>query len=501
VAEDPGYQILVADDERVVREVLFDLLSDQGYSVTTVCDGREALDKLRRHNFDLIMADLRLPVVDGIALLDEIARMRTKIATIIITGHGTVETALAAMKKGAYDYIIKPFKVEEILRAVERALESARLEKENVALREALSLYRISEAMSSSLSLDKVLRVIVEAALWEADADQVVLHFREWLTGRFVEKISLPARNRPSSSLSGRVRPEKILDRMGDGPAVLLHDDQARALLNEGGAGQEEVVSFLAVPLKTTDAVVGLLNAFSFTPGYYFSEGQSKTFSIMASRAAVAIENARLHESLQESVRQAIESLAAAIETKDPYIHGHSQRVTGYAQSLATTLGLGRREVEVIGHAAMVHDIGKIGLRYEALNKPGKLTPEEWRIVKLHTELGRQILEPMTFFHEIIPIVYFHHERFDGAGFPSGRQGNRIPMGARILTVADAYDAMTSDRTYRNALSTLDAVGELMHHAGSQFDPDLVAHFADIVQDLVQSADEEEDRDEEDRDE
>jgi HD-GYP domain-containing protein (c-di-GMP phosphodiesterase class II) len=144
-------------------------------------------------------------------------------------------------------------------------------------------------------------------------------------------------------------------------------------------------------------------------------------------------------------------------------------------------MGLDERKVEEIRCAAMLHDIGKIGLALESLNKPGRLTREEEAVFRTHPRMGCKILGPIRFFENLIPIIYHHHERYDGKGYPEGKAGEKIPLGARILAVADAFDAMTSDRSYREAMKEKDAVRELCNHSGSQFDPIVVETFVEIV--------------------
>jgi HD-GYP domain-containing protein (c-di-GMP phosphodiesterase class II) len=198
--------------------------------------------------------------------------------------------------------------------------------------------------------------------------------------------------------------------------------------------------------------------------------------SIVGSRAAAAIENARLYEDLQATFQQTIEGLAQAIDKMDRYTAGHSGRVAMYASYLATRLGLDAHQLVIVRQSALMHDIGKIGCVMN-LNKPGKLTQDEYEIFKKHPGFGRDILDPIKFLHPLIPGVHLHHERWDGRGYPLGLKGNDVPLMARIIAVADTYDAMTSDRAYRRALPHEVAVNEIERCSGSQFDPEVSATF------------------------
>ncbi|HKO90155.1 MAG TPA: response regulator, partial [Polyangiaceae bacterium] len=162
-------RILVVDDEQVIREILADFLSMEGFWVRTAEDGSAALVELSRNQYDLVLSDLKMPVMGGLELLKAISEHTPNVVTIIMTGFGTVETAIDAMKKGAYDYILKPFKVEEVVHTIRRGLEKQRLTAENIRLKEALSLYKVSEAIANSLSLDEVIRTVIDAALDEVE--------------------------------------------------------------------------------------------------------------------------------------------------------------------------------------------------------------------------------------------------------------------------------------------------------------------------------------------
>jgi HD-GYP domain-containing protein (c-di-GMP phosphodiesterase class II) len=235
---------------------------------------------------------------------------------------------------------------------------------------------------------------------------------------------------------------------------------------------------------------------FSFTAGKKFDEGHRKMLAVLASRSASAIESARLYEdlrstnqslvqantSLEEMFQQTVAGFAQALEESDMYTRGHSERVAVYSEVLARGLTLPASEIRRTVQAGVMHDVGKIGVRYDMLNKPGKLTPEEVAVFRQHPEKGKRILEPVPCLHGLIDGCWCHHEWFDGGGYPRGLAGDRIPLVGRIVAVADAYDAMTSDRAYRRALPHEVAIGEIERCAGTQFDPELAAAFVRLIE-------------------
>ncbi len=176
-----------------------------------------------------------------------------------------------------------------------------------------------------------------------------------------------------------------------------------------------------------------------------------------------------------------IKVLALALDARDHYTHGHSQEVTEYAVEIAREIGLSFKEIDIIRDAGILHDIGKIGIADAVLLKPGKLTDEEYAEIKKHPVIGKKILEPVKCLADKIPLIYHHHERFDGTGYPDGLAGDNIPLGARILAVADSYQAMTSTRPYRKALPTLVAIAELIRFKARQFDPIIVDAFLRVL--------------------
>ncbi len=196
---------------------------------------------------------------------------------------------------------------------------------------------------------------------------------------------------------------------------------------------------------------------------------------------AIAIDNARLYQDLEATFLGTISALAAAVDAKDPYTYGHSNDVTEYSIAIAEQLLLSDFEIETIRIAATLHDIGKIGIDASILNKPGKLSLEERAIVNRHPAIGVNILESLDFLKDAVPLILFHHERFDGEGYPSGITDGSIPLGARIIAVADSFNAMTSDRPYRKALSLQQAIEELQNNAGTQFDPTVVEAFLKVL--------------------
>jgi response regulator RpfG family c-di-GMP phosphodiesterase len=488
-------RILVVDDERVIREILAEFLSLEGFSVHTVEDGEKALTELRLHPYDLLITDLKMPRLSGLQLLEKVEAERLGVLTVLMTGFGTVETAIEAMKKGAYDYLLKPFKVEEVIHVVERALYRQRLQAENIRLREALTIYKVSEAIALSHEIERILDVVLRAAIEEVKADVATLHLRDPRSGHYEERVKIvAAESEPHHSLPSPAF-GVLTDQFASGVPILAHGGKASRFFTESSA-PADLASFVAVPLQVRGDMVGVLNVFSFTQGKKFDEGHRKMLSVLASRAASAIDNARLYgelreknvslekanQSLEEMFQQTVAGFAQALEESDLYTRGHSERVAVYSEVLARGLTLPDVEIRRVVQAGVMHDVGKIGVRYDMLNKPGKLTPEEIAVFRQHPEKGKRILEPVPCLHGLVDGCWCHHEWFDGGGYPRGLMGHNIPLVGRIVSIADAYDAMTSDRAYRRALTHEVAVGEIERCAGTQFDPELSDAFVKLIE-------------------
>ncbi|HKU39704.1 MAG TPA: HD domain-containing phosphohydrolase [Polyangiales bacterium] len=475
---DESPRILVVDDEEVIRDILADFLSMEGFEVRTAADGNAALRELTRGHCDIVLSDLKMPNMGGIELLEVIAREWPQLVTIIMTGFGTVETAIDAMKRGAYDYIMKPFKMEEVVHTVRRGLERRKLAAENLRLKEALSLYKVSEAIAASLSLDEVMRNVTDAALHEVDADLVCVWLQDG-SGEFFERARVQHPRFEPAGATGVLSCTKLIEHFADDKRLRVHGE--RCLPFFAREPELPVASLVATQLTMSGRAIGFLVALSFSSNRIFDEGQRKLLSIVSDRAAAAIENAKLYEDLKATFSQTIKGLASAIDKMDRYTAGHSTRVAAYAQVLAIKLGLPAEQVELVRQAALMHDIGKIGCVMN-LNKPGILTDREYEVFKLHPGYGRDILEPIEFLAPLIPGVHLHHERWDGRGYPLGLRAQNIPLIARIISVADAYDAMTSDRAYRRALPHSVTMTEIQSCAGSQFDPDVAGEFSEAIQ-------------------
>ena len=496
-------RILVVDDERVIREILSDFLGLEGYVVRTVEDGVQALEELQKRSYNLVLSDLKMPKMNGLDLIEKITELGIPVLTVIMTGFGTVETAIEAMKHGAYDYILKPFKVEEVLHIVKRGLDRQRLQHENLRLKDALSIYKISEAIATSLSVEKVLDLVLDAVLDAVDADIVNLllerpgdvHSASDAPGAFIEHARKVSPRFEPSETAPPLNLGEVLPLLQDDKPLLVHGARAHRFLS--GPPEKRLVSFCSIPLKLKGRIVGMLNAYSYSKGAKFSEGQRKMLYVLGSRAAVSIENARLYESLvdanedliqanvslEENFKQTIIGFAHALEESDRYTRGHSERVATYARLIAVGMRLPSDEIETVVKSGLLHDVGKIGIRNDRLNKPGKLTPEELAMFRSHPAKGRRILEPIPFMRDIVPGCYCHHEAWDGSGYPQGLQADSIPTIGRIVAVADAYDAMTTDRAYRKALPHVIACGELERCSGTQFDPEIVRVFLGHIED------------------
>jgi len=235
--------------------------------------------------------------------------------------------------------------------------------------------------------------------------------------------------------------------------------------------------NIICVPVKVKDRVIGVLEAINKKHGGKFGREDLSLFVSLADQVAIALDNARLYEELEEMFFQTAESLADAIEKRDPYTGGHTQRVTSYSLAIARHLQLKPSERRYLKIAAILHDVGKIGIEDQILRKPEPLSPEEYDSIKRHTNMGAEILEHIRQLKDIIPGVKYHHEQMNGRGYPDGLKGEEMPMIAKIVAVADTYDAMTTDRPYRKSLLKEAAMEELRRCAGAQLDGQVVEAF------------------------
>jgi len=332
-------RILVVDDEETIREIVCSMLGGAHFHTRQAANGVEALSILESGDeFDLILSDLMMAEMDGIALLERAKERYPDVPIVMVTTVHDISVALQAIRNGAYDYLPKPFEREQLLATVRRALENRRLKRENDAYRSNLEVLVAERTQQWKTALSK----------------------------------------------------------------------------------------------------------------------------------------------LEESYDITLEALGDALDAKDAETEGHSKRVTAFTIAIARKMGLSREEIRVIARGAFLHDIGKMAIPDEILNKPGKLTEEETAIMREHCYRGYKIVARIPFLAEAAEIVYSHQERYDGLGYPRGLKGNEIPLGARIFAIADTLDAMRSNRPYRAAQPIEKAREEIKLWAGRQFDPEIVKVFLEM---------------------
>ncbi len=328
-------RVLVVDDESPMREMLTEFLSLKGFECQGCPNGDEALALLKHETFDALISDLRMPGISGLTLLDEAHRNYPLLACLMATADGEIQNGIKAMKLGADDYLLKPFKLEAVLASIQRALERKRMEAELEAYRRNL----------------------------------------------------------------------------------------------------EDMVEQRTKQLRTAMKRIEL------------------------------------------NYDETLEALGAALDLRDSETEGHSHRVSLYCFEMAQRMGCSSDQLRQIARGSYLHDIGKIGIPDSILLKPGKLTAEETLMMQTHARIGYDLVCRIAFLAPAAEIVLTHQERFDGTGYPQGLVGEEIPLGARIFAVADTLDAMTSDRSYRQALPFSEARAEIAREAGRQFDPEVVKVF------------------------
>lgn len=262
--------------------------------------------------------------------------------------------------------------------------------------------------------------------------------------------------------------------------SLFIKDIKTIKFYNPASDGLFMKDAVIITPISSKDKIVGIISLTK--ENEQFSREDLYFLTILASHIGALIENSRLYANIQKDYINTIHALAAAVDAKDHYTHGHSSTVMKYATKIAEKMGLPHNEVETIKYAALLHDIGKIGISENIINKPGKLTKEEYNIIKMHPQLGANIVSKINSLKKLVPLILSHHEWVNGSGYPLGLRGDEIPLGARIISVVDAFSTITSKRPYRDELSIDFAVKEIKKCAGEQFDAKIVSVFEKVIE-------------------
>jgi len=518
-------RILVVDDEPEVVSLMADLLSsaEATWQVESEADPAEALRRLKDESFDCLVTDLVMPGLGGLHLAEQARAANEHLAIIAITGRGTLASSVEALRLGFDDFLEKPFDVEVMKEAVARSLEAHRRREEREArfaeLAQAKTRLETTHAQVSQkleiashdlvLSARRMARRLDEVASHTEVARTVmgVIELEDLLglcaelaADRVACRSSTLALYEPQEHAIGllvRTRPET------DDPAALswlrsplasgvmcraaqsgktvhvesiadsrLLDTQERDLWPEG--------RLLLVPIPVQGLSVGTAVLHRDADDEPFDAADVKALTQLARVVAPALQTAKMHHRQRCQMYASLEAIADGVEQREPYLKGHAARVLAYAMPIGQALGLPQSLVGALQIAARLHDIGQLTVPDSAVNHPGPLTEAQWALVRRHPDVGADFLKPLDFFGEVGAIVRAHHESYDGTGYPQRKAGEEIPPVARVIALADAFDAMTSPRPYREAMDTGEAREQIRRLAGQQFDPIMAEAFLDI---------------------
>lgn len=469
-------RVLVVDDNASLLRFLVSAFSANGCVVSQAAAAEQALGLIVEEPFDLVVSDIKMPGLSGLDLLRAVKGTQPGTPVVLITGNPSVNSAVFGLRHGAYDYLPKPFSIREIQQLLGR-VRSDRQKWDGQAplpagLTEELArrqfgvevLFRIGDLALQGLEtpafVDEVLRLMVHSI--KSDAALVLMRDEN---GAF------------SSSQQGEATLVTRLLTMLQRSFEDLIATGGRDLLSltTGGAPLDAIAAVIP-GVGRSMAVVCLARE----AGTGFLPDEREMLLGYAQTTAVALQKLILRENVERNLVDTITAFVNAIESKDQYLKGHSARVALYAGEIAQTLGMTADMVDVVRRGAMLHDLGKLSIMDTILRKPDRLTPEEFAIIKSHPLVGAKILEPLRFLARETCAVRHHHERFDGSGYPDGLRGEDIPLVARVVTVADVFDAITSNRPYRTALPLDAAREEIARGCGSHFDPVVVEAFLRI---------------------
>lgn len=499
--------ILFVDDEIDIIDVVTQYFGNKGYRVLSAQNGIEAIKVLAKEKIDCCFTDINMPEMDGLELAEKIREIDNTIPVIIMTGNPSLENSIQTLKNGVVDYLIKPVNLKYMESCVQRILRERDLFVKNILLTKEVKgkhkLEKLNKELVHKMDEVNILNRIMSdftSIGTSSDVYKKVTDLSCELTranqARFFVVTENSALIEVAASLSNGSLKSNIAIRAAllDEPEmqsskisasfekiILSYLVDQRPLLIASGCKHhglpEKICSFMMVPLSIRGKIFGVLVVWRTEGKYRFSEKDLYYLSFMTNKAAYVIENLALYENIYENLFSTLYAFVKAIEAKDPYTKQHSTRVTEISIAISREMGCSLEEQDILNVAGRLHDIGKIGIRDEILLKPGKLDEKEYEIIKQHPAIGAEIIAQLGLWNREKEIIRSHHERFDGKGYPDCIKGEQIPLLARILSVADVYDAIASDRAYRKKMEESRILKIMYEGAGSQFDPDVIKAF------------------------
>lgn len=470
-------EVLVVDDAKNILDLAHLILSAEGYRVSLASNGLAALKVMEQKSFHVLLTDIRMPGMSGLELIKLSRSVQPEIISVVITGHGTVTTAIESLKLGAMGFILKPFTHQELLSVVHHVTEKKRLAGENLRLRSLMPLFEVNRRLLSETDPDALLQRVVEIVQEETGARRVSLMILDSSGTELATKASVGI---PFKATRNRIKLNNgVLGKVvAEGKPMLARGETAKSPDWQEFLEDKEATSALSLPLIHRKKPIGVLTLSNGDRGSSFSESDLELTSILCGQASVAIENARLYQAIQKTHIRTLLSLVAAIEIKDLFSKGHSSNIARYATLIGQKVGLSNPQLRDLVVASILHDIGKIGCSDGILSKPEKLAPEECREMETHPEKAITILAPIGLSDSILSGIRHHHERWDGSGYPKRLEKEAIPFYSRLIAIADALDNLISDQPYRLAVSFDEARQEIVSGKGRQFDPQLIDLFS-----------------------
>jgi putative nucleotidyltransferase with HDIG domain len=494
--------LLFVDDEESILEVASEYFKAKGYNILTAENGRIAADIIANRKIDCCFTDINMPEMDGLELAEHIRLVDNTIPVIIMTGYPSLDNTIRTLKNGVVDFLIKPVNLNQLEICVKRVLRERQLFIKNIFLtkevegkqrieklnreltykvKELNTLNRIMTDFTTIGSSFDLFKRVVDLSTELTHADEASFYVINESIQRPVQVARAVAGNGEMSLVTNADRPN-----MDISPLILENSEENKPLLIHNNSNlpslPKDIRSLMLVPLNIRSKVFGVLAVSVLNGDTRFSEKDLYYMSFMTNKAAYAIENIALYENIYENLFATLYAFVKAIEARDPYTEQHSNRVTRIAIALCGAMGGSQEEQDILNVAGQLHDIGKIGIRDDILLKPGRLTPEEFRIIKEHPVIGANIVERLGLWDREKNIIKCHHERIDGKGYPDGLAGEDIPMLARILSVADVYDAVASDRAYRMKMEESKILQIMYGGSGTQFDPDVIKVFKSLYE-------------------